>query len=472
MFMVNATAQEGSTFEYMDAFMDRMIKLVASEVPEGDVLLSVTSPGFAASAGVNSGFIRMYLVEPDKRERTQQEIAAAVQAKVKGLSGARTNVVQDPTIQTGVRLGLPLSIVLQAPSFAKLKEALPKFVEEARKDPAFAVVEENLKFNKPELRVDIDRERMRSLGVSVRDVATALQLAFSGLRFDYFIKDGRQYQVIGQVDREFRNEPADLKNITVRNQQGEAVSLDNLVTYSEQINPPQLYRYNRYVSATVSAGLAPGMTIEDGMEAMERVAAKVLDPTFATDWAGQARDQADSSSGLLFAFLLSLVLVYLVLAAQFESYIDPVIVMVTVPMAICGALLALWLFQQTLSIFAKIGLIMLVGLVTKNGILIVEFANQRRRAGLSIGEAVREAAAARFRPILMTSLATVLGALPIALALGAGSKSRMGMGIAVVGGLLLSLVLTLYVVPAVYTFLSRRGGPAPEPPEDIHDGRA
>ncbi|MDQ2999995.1 MAG: efflux RND transporter permease subunit [Fibrobacterota bacterium] len=457
MFMVNATAQEGSTFEYMDAYMDRMIKLVGSEVPESDVLLSVTAPGFSASAGVNSGFIRMYLVDPEHRTRSQAQISQTVFAKLRGLSGARVNVVQDQTIQVGARAGLPMQLIIQAPNFEKLKEVLPKFVEEARKDPTFSVVDENLKLNKPELRVEIDREKMRSLGVSVRDVATALQLAFSGLRFDYFVKDGRQYQVIGQVAREFRNEPGDLKNITVKNNQGETVSLDNLVSYTEQINPPQLYRYNRYVSATVSAGLAPGMTLGDGIKAMQGVATKVLDETYVTALAGPARDQAEASSGLLFALLLAIVLVYLVLAAQFESYRDPLIVMLTVPLALAGAFMALWYFNQTRNIFSNIGIIMLIGLVTKNGILIVEFANQRRHHGLDLVAAVKDAAASRFRPILMTTLATVLGTLPIALALGAGAKSRMPMGIAVVGGLLFSLVLTLYVVPAMYTFLSKQG---------------
>jgi multidrug efflux pump len=457
MFMVNATAQEGATFEYMDAYMDKMIKAVGEATPESDVLLSVTSPGFSASAGVNSGFIRMYLTDPEKRTRSQMEIANAAFAKAKGVIGARVNVVQDQTIQVGARLGLPMQMIIQAPSFEKLKEVLPKFVEEARANPTFTVVEENLKLNKPELRVNIDRERMRSLGVSVRDVATAMQFAFSDLRFDYFIKDGRQYQVIGRVDKEFRNEPGDLRNISVKNAKGELVSLDNLVSYTEQINPPQLYRYNRYVSATISAGLAPGMTLGDGITAMEAVAEKVLDPAFVTALAGPARDQAEASSGLWFALVLAVVLVYLVLAAQFESYRDPLIVMFTVPLALCGALLALWYFNQTLNIFSKIGIIMLIGLVTKNGILIVEFANQRRHHGLGLVEAVKDAAASRFRPILMTSLATVLGTLPIALALGAGAKSRMPMGIAVVGGLLFSLVLTLYVVPAMYTYLSKSG---------------
>ncbi len=455
--MMNATAQEGASYAYMDAFMDTLSKTVSDNVPEADIILSVTSPGFGAAGSVNSGIFRIFLVEPDKRMRPQSKIADMLTGKVKALSGARTFVTQDQTISVGARGGLPVQLVIQATDFDKLKEVLPKFVEEARKNPAFAIVDENLKFNKPELRVDIDRERMRNLGVSVRDVATALQLAFSGIRFDYFLKDGRQYQIIGQVDRPFRSEPSALKNISVKNKSGQLISLDNLMAYKEQINPPQLFRFNRYVSATVSAGLAPGVTLGEGIKVMQSISAKVLDPSFSTALSGPSRDFAESSSSLLFALGLALCLVYLVLAGQFESYRDPLIIMLTVPLAMAGAVLSLWYFEQTLNIFSKIGIIMLIGLVTKNGILIVEFANQRRHQGFDLVDAVKDAAASRFRPILMTSLATVLGALPIALALGAGSQSRKPMGIAVIGGLLFSLVLTLYVVPAMYTYLSKRG---------------
>ncbi len=454
---MNMTAQEGASYPYMDAFMNSVSKLVSDNVPEADVILSVTSPGFGAAGSVNSGIFRIFLKQPDQRKRTQQQLADLLTGKVKGLSNARTFVSQDQTIAVGARGGLPVQFVIQATNFEKLKEVLPKFLEEARKNKTFAVVDENLKFNKPELRVDIDRERMRALGVNVRDVATALQLAFSGIRFDYFLKDGKQYQIIGQVEASYRNEPAALKKIQVRNQKGDLISLDNLMAYREQINPPALYRYNRYVSATVSAGLAPGKTLGEGIQAMQEIGKKVLDPTFTTALTGPSRDFAESSSSLLYAMALALVLVYLVLAAQFESYRDPLIIMLTVPLALAGAILTLWYFDQTLNIFSKIGMIMLIGLVTKNGILIVEFANQRRRHGLDLLDAIQDAAASRFRPILMTSLATMLGALPIALALGAGSQSRKPMGIAVIGGLFFSLALTLFVVPAMYTFLSKKG---------------
>jgi len=230
--------------------------------------------------------------------------------------------------------------------------------------------------------------------------------------------------------------------------------LDNLIYVEEQSSPPQLYHYNRYKAATVSAGLAPDKTIGDGIEEMKRIQSKVLDDSFTADLGGPSRDFSESSSNTLFAFVLALVLIYLVLAAQFESFIDPIIIMVTVPLALAGALITLWYFDQTMNIFAQIGIIVLLGLVTKNGILIVEFANQKREQGIPKLQAVKEAAVSRLRPIMMTSLATILGALPIALALGAGAKSRVSMGMVIIGGLLFSGFLTLYVIPVVYNFMS------------------
>jgi multidrug efflux pump len=348
-----------------------------------------------------------------------------------------------------------MQYVLQAPNFEKLREVLPEFLEEASKDPTFTFVDVNLKFNKPELRVQINRERAQNLGVSTIDIAQTLQLALSGQRFGFFVMNGKQYQVIGQVARENRDEPLDLKSLYVKSRSGEIVQLDNLVTLTEESSPPQLYRFNRYVSATVSAALAEGKTIGEGIIAMDAIADRVLDETFSTDLAGSARDFAESSSSLVFAFTLALVLIYLVLAAQFESFRDPLIIMFTVPLALAGALFSLWYFGQTLNIFSQIGQIMLIGLVTKNGILIVEFANQRKRQGLPLAEAIKDAAVARFRPILMTSFSTILGILPIALALGAGSESRVPMGIAVIGGLLIASILTLYVIPAIYSYFSK-----------------
>jgi multidrug efflux pump len=397
------------------------------------------------------------LVDPDLRTRSQSEIAELLTAKTKAFPEARTFVIQEQTISAGgqaARGGLPVQFVLQAPDFERLKEVLPRFLDEANKNPVFQGVDANLKFNKPEINITINREKAQNLGVAVADIAQTLQLAFSGQRFSYFTMKGKQYQVIGQVDRSNRDEPLDLTSVYVKNNRGELIQIDNLVNVEEQSNPPQLYHYNRYMSATVSAGLAPGKTVGDGIQAMDEIAASVLDDSFSTSLTGASRDFAESSSNILFAFVLALILIYLILAAQFESFIDPLIIMITVPLALAGALFSLWYFNQTMNIFSQIGLIMLIGLVTKNGILIVEFANQLREQGLPKSKAILQAAEARLRPILMTTMATVLGALPIALALGAGAESRKSMGIVIIGGLLFSLILTLFVIPAMYQLLS------------------
>jgi multidrug efflux pump len=452
---MTATAPEGATFDYMDSFVDNLNQYLKETVTENEAVISVTSPGFGGASSVNSAFFTIILKEPYLRDRTQDQIANQISRELNKFTSARTFVIQPQTIG-GSRRGLPIQYVIQAPNFEKLEEYLPKFLEEAGQDPTFAVVDVNLKFNKPEVKLTIDRQRARDLGVSTMDIARTIQAAFSGQRFGYFIKDGKQYQIIGQLSRENRDAPINLKSIYVRNNRDEMIQLDNVVRLEEQSSPPALFRFNRYVSATISAGLAQGKTIGDGIVAMDRISDRILDDTFATALAGTSKEFAESSSSLLFAFILALVLIYLVLAAQFESFRDPFIILFTVPLALAGAFLSLWYFDQTLNIFSQIGMIMLIGLVTKNGILIVEFANQRKAAGLDIMEAIKDAAAARFRPILMTSLSTVLGILPIALALGAGSESRTSMGIAVIGGLIFSTFLTLFIVPAIYSFFSRK----------------
>ncbi len=452
------TAPEGASYEYTDKFMDKLAQFISDSVPEKRVCLTVTAPGFAGSGAVNTGFVRLALTDPETRKRSQQEIANYVTKITKQFPEAKTFVIQQQTISSsggGPGSGLPVQFVLQAPNFERLKEVLPKFLDEANKNPVFQMVDCNLKFNKPELNLIIDRDKIKNLGLSAADIGQTLQLALSGQRFNYFNMSGKQYQVIGQVTRENRDEPLDLKSIYVKSSNGELVQLDNVVKLEEQSNPPQLYHYNRYKSATVSASLAPGKTVGDGIVEMNKIAKNVLDESFSTALTGASRDFSESSSNILFAFLFALLLIYLILAAQFESFIDPLIIMITVPLALAGAVLSLWYFNQTLNIFSEIGIIMLIGLVTKNGILIVEFGNQLQEKGLNKREAIIQAAAARLRPILMTSLATALGALPIALALGAGAKSRMGMGIVVIGGLLFSLVLTLFVIPAIYSYFSR-----------------
>jgi multidrug efflux pump len=463
--MVNSTGPEGTSYEAMYDYMQRIIAIVDT-LPEKDAIISVTGGGMGGG-GVNNGFVRVGLVSPESRKRSQQQIADALTKQLKDYTFARTYVTQEQTIGGGRGRGLPVQYVIQAPTFEKLKEAVPRFMDKASSDSVFQIVDLDLKFNKPELTVEIDRDRARALGVTVRDIAQTLQLYFSGQRYGTFILNGQQYQVIAQADRANRSAPLDLSSVYVRNSRDELIQLDNVVKMSYRSSPPQLYHFNRYVAATVSASTAKGYTLGDGIKEMDKIAAGTLDETFSTSLAGTAKDYTESSNTLLFAFLLALVLVYLILSAQFESFRDPLTIMLTVPLALAGAILSLWLFGQTFNIFSQIGIIALVGIVTKNGILIVEFANQRKAQGLSIREAVIDAATQRFRPILMTSLATVFGVLPIALALGAAAKSRVSMGIAIIGGLLFSLILTLYVIPALYTYLSTLRKPAIIAPEAV-----
>jgi multidrug efflux pump len=453
-FRLQAQAPEGSTFEYMDGYVRELTNFIEQEVPERAGMVSVTAPGFG-NAGVNSGFVRVILNAPNEREKAQKQIADEITAKAKKYTGVRTFVTQAQTIGDR-RGGFPVQFLIQAPEIDKLKEVLPVFMQKASQSPLFAFVDVDLKFNKPEINISIDRDKARTMGVNVIDIAQTLQLGLSGSRFGYFIMDGKQYQVIGQVERKNRNETLDLKSLYVKSRRGELIQLDNLVRMEETSSPPQLYRFNRYSAAKVNAQLASGATLGEGIKEMQRIAGEVLDESYTTSLDGPSREFAESSSSIYLAFLIALVIIYLVLAAQFESFIDPFIIMFTVPLALAGALLSLWYFSQTLNIFSQIGIIMLIGLVTKNGILIVEFANQRKEQKMPLWDAVMEAAASRFRPILMTSLSTILGILPIALALGAGSESRVSMGLAVIGGMLFATGLTLYVIPAIYSYFSRK----------------
>ncbi|MGF1926121.1 MAG: efflux RND transporter permease subunit, partial [Bacteroidia bacterium] len=415
---MNVSTPEGSSFAYTDRFVTKINQMVMDSIPEKRVNITITSPGFGGAGSTNSAFVRMGLVDPSEREKSQKEIAEKLTKITKKYSEGKVTVSQQPTISVGRRGGLPISYIIQAQNFEKLREKVPVFMEEVSKNPVFSTSDVNLKFNKPEINLTIDRDKAKNLGVSIVDIAQTLQLGLSGQRFSYFFMNGKQYQVIGQFDVSDRKDPLDLSSVYVRNDKGQLIQLDNLVTAKEQSSPPQLYRNNRSIAATVSAGLAPGKSIGDGIKAMDEIAAKVLDETFTTDLSGESRDFQESSSNTMFAFGLALLLVYLILAAQFESFKDPVIIILTVPMAVAGAFLSLWLCGQSWNIFSQIGTIMLIGLVTKNGILIVEFANQLKEKGMPVQEAIREAAVSRLRPILMTSMAIAFGALPIAMAFG------------------------------------------------------
>ena len=450
------TAAEGTSYNAMQRITDYIANFLIDSVPEKDFVQTRTPAGFGPGGSANSSSPRLALIPPAQRKRSQNDIANELQKKLGRFNEARIFAIQEQTISVGFgsRGSLPVQFVLQNQDLAKLKTMIPKFLEEARKDKAFANVDVNLKFNKPEVQLTVDRMKVKDLGLSTADVVGAIQSAFSGGRMAYFIMNGFQYSVVAQVERDKRNNPNDIRNLYVRNKNGDNIPLDAVVHVEESSNTTTLYHFNRYKSAIISASLAEGKTIGDGIKAMQDIGNRLLDESYQTALNGPSRDYSESSSNIVFAFGLALILIYLVLAAQFESFLDPFIIMLTVPLALAGALLSLYVFNQTLNIFSEIGMIMLIGLVTKNGILIVEFANQKRKFGLAKKEAVVEAAAQRLRPILMTSLATSLGALPIALSLGAASTSRIPLGIVVVGGIMFSLVLTLFVIPAVYTFIS------------------
>ena len=450
-------APEGTDFDYMDQAVYDITEKIMDSVPERYVVLSF-APNFSGSGGANAASISMGLVDASERKRSQNEIAQSMNKMFKDYTDVRVLVLQEQTISVGQasRGQLPVQFVLQNLNFDKLKEKVPMFMDEVVKSPVFQGNDVNLKFNKPELQVTIDRLKAGELGISILDISNTLQLALSGRRFGYFIRNGKQYEVIGQVDRKDRDAPLDLKSFYLRSKTGQLIQLDNLVTISETATPPTIYHYNRLKSAIVSAGLANGKTLGDGIKEMERISKKVLDESFTTSLSGSSRDFAESSSNTQNAFLLALVLIFLVLAAQFESFVDPLIIMITVPLALAGAVISLSVFGQSLNIFSQIGIIMLIGLVTKNGILIVEFANQQREKGMNKIDAVLDASVARLRPILMTTLATALGALPIAMALGSAGKSRIPLGIVIIGGLMFALVLTLFVVPALYSYISRK----------------
>ncbi len=443
---VNTNATEGSTYEYMLAYADDIAKLVEQKVPERITYTEMVRGG-------SMGNIRVTLVGPDERERSQQEIADQLSADLRTKTKARSFVMQQSTFGSR-RAGMPVQYVLQATSIEKLREVLPAFMAKVMDSEVLQMADVNLKFTKPELRIHINREKAITLGVSTQNIGQTLQLALSGQRFGYFFMNGKQYQILGELAREDRNKPLDLKSLYVRNNSGEMIQFDNLVTLTEENAPPQLYRYNRFVAATVSAGLAKGYTISQGLEEMDRIADEVLDDSFRTALAGDSKDFRESSSSLMFAFILALILIFLVLAAQFESFKDPLIVMMTVPLALTGALIFMWYFDITMNIFSQIGIIMLIGLVSKNGILIVEFANQRKIAGMDKMDAIKYASSSRFRPIMMTSMATILGILPLALGLGEGAQSRIAMGTAVIGGMVFATFFSLYIVPAVYSYIS------------------
>lgn len=442
---IRTSGPEGSTYEFNRNYTEKIGVIADSVAPER--LISTMR------AWTGGGMINLTLPNIKDRGRSQMEIASELTKAVRKETEARAFVQQQSTFG-GRRSSMPIQYVLQATNLEKLEEFIPQFMRKVQESPMFQMADVNLKFTKPETRIIIDRDKAAILRVSTRDIGQTLQYALSGQRMGYFYMNGKQYQILGEINRQQRNTPLDLKSIYLKNLGGNMIQMDNLVRLEESVAPPQLYRYNRFKSATVSAGLSPGVTIGAGLEEMDRIAKETLDDTFRTALAGDSKDFSESSSSLIFAFILAILLIFLILAAQFESFKDPFVIMLTVPLAIAGALLFMYIKDITMNIFSQIGIIMLIGLVAKNGILIVEFANQRQEAGMSKLEAIQGAAVQRLRPILMTSFSTVLGLLPLIFASAEGANGRMAMGVAVIGGMMISTLLTIFIVPAMYLYIS------------------
>ena len=442
---IRTRAAEGSSYEYIRDYTEEINTLVDSIVPDAAFVSARVSSG--------SGNIQITLKDIKERDYTQMQVAEQISKAIRTHTKARSFVQQQSSFG-GRRASMPVQYVLQAVSIEKLQEVLPEFLAQVYDNPTFQMADVDLKFSSPEMRVTINRDKAGTMGVSVRDIGETLQYGLSGQRMGYFYMNGKQYEILGQINRQQRNQPANIKSIYIRSDKGEMIQLDNLVEFIEAVAPPKLYHYNRFISATISAGLAEGKTIGDGLDEMDKIAANVLDDTFRTALSGDSKEYRESSSSLMFAFILALVLIYLILSAQFESFKDPFIIMLTVPLAIAGALVFMYFGDITMNIFSQIGIIMLIGLVAKNGILIVEFANQKQEAGEDKMQAIRDAALQRLRPILMTSASTILGLLPLAFSSGEGSNQRIAMGVAVVGGMLVSTFLTMYIVPAIYSYIS------------------
>jgi len=442
---IRTTGPEGVTYEYMRDYAEDITATADSIMQDAEAITTRVWSG--------SGNIQITLKDLQDRDYSQMEVAEKLSKAVQKKTKARAFVQQQSTFG-GRRGGMPVQYVIQATNIEKLEKVLPVFMAKVYESPVFQMADVNLKFSKPEARISINRDKANVMGVNTRDIAQTLQYGLSGQRMGYFYMNGKQYEIIGEINRQQRNKPVDLKSIYIRSKSGEMIQMDNLIELTEGIAPPQLYRYNRFVAATVSAGLAEGKTIGEGLDAMDAIAAEVLDDTFRTALTGESKEYRESSSSLMFAFILALVLIYLILAAQFESFKDPFVIMLTVPLAVGGALIFMHFNDQTMNIYSQIGIIMLIGLVAKNGILIVEFANQKQEAGIDKLIAIREAAIQRLRPILMTSVSTILGLVPLAFATGEGANGRIAMGISVVGGMLISTFLTMFIVPAVYTYIS------------------
>ncbi len=447
-------APEGVTLGYTDSYA-RKVEELYSAIPEMSSLFVVVAPGLEKPNPVNSAIAFLRLVAWEKRSRTQQEIVKTLFPKLAGLTGVLAFAINPPSLGQSFR-STPLQFIVQGNSYQQLEEMTSKILNKMRENKQLFMPDSDLKLNKPQLRVEIDRDKASALGVQIEEIGRTLETLLGGRQVTRFKKDGEQYDVIVKLKDQDRTKPADLTSIFIRNKTGQLIQLSNLVKIKEAVAPKELNHFNRLRAVILSSNLAPNYTLGEALQYMEEIAKEILPPTMQTTLDGQSRELKESGQALYTTFVLALIFIYLVLAAQFESFKSPLIILFTVPLALMGALLALLLAGQTLNVYSQIGLVMLVGLITKHGILIVEFANQLQAKGMNIYDAVIEASTLRLRPILMTTAAMVLGALPLALANGAGAESRLPIGWVIVGGLTLGTILTLFIIPSIYTFLGKR----------------
>ncbi|WP_455210719.1 efflux RND transporter permease subunit [Kaarinaea lacus] len=447
-------APEGATMAYTDKYA-RAIEGMYAKIPEVKNYFMVVAPGLEKPNPVNFALSFVSLKPWEERERKQQQIAGELAPKMFGLPGVLSFPINPPSLGQSFR-NPPVQFVLMGTSYAQLNESVGKFMEKARSYPGLANLDSDLKLNKPQLSVTLNRDKVADVGASVANIGHTVETLLGGRQVTRFKREGEQYDVIVKVEDKDRATPSDLTSIYVRGTDGQLVQLANLVELNETVAPKELNHFNRFRATIISANVAPGYTLGEVLDFMEVTAKEVLPPEMQTSLDGQSREFRESGAALYFIFLLSLAFIYLVLAAQFESFIDPFVIMLTVPLAITGAVLTLKLTGGTINVYSQVGLVMLVGLITKHGILIVAFANDLQLHGKSIRDAVIHAASLRLRPILMTTAAMVLGALPLALAVGAGAESRQPIGWVIVGGLTVGTLLTLFVIPVVYTLVARR----------------
>ncbi|MDQ3207439.1 MAG: efflux RND transporter permease subunit, partial [Gemmatimonadota bacterium] len=440
-FLTFIIAPEGSSLAYTDSYQ-RRAEAILSKTKDISSFFSVVNIG----DGVSRGIIFTNLEDWSNRNRSVMDVVSEVQAQYFGIPGIFAFASNPPAFGWGS----PVNFVIQHSDFDLLAKGNDTLLARARQVPGLVNVDSDLRVNKPQLTVSFDRDRAEDLGVSVSDVATTLQVLLGGSQTGTFTRANKQYDVIVQLDPRARATPSDMTGLYVRGRDNGLVKLEALATVQEGVGPRELNHFQRVRSATITASLAPGFTLGEALDSLTSIATEVLPKGSSTALAGESRELEESGSALYFAFLLALVVVFMVLASQFESLVHPFTVLLAVPLAVTGALLTLKLAGSTLNVYSQIGMILLIGLVTKNSILLVEYMNQLKERGMDTLAAAQEAGRIRFRPILMTSVATVAGALPIALGLGAGSLSRRPLGYAIVGGLMFSTLLTLYVVPSVY----------------------